>query len=704
VTSSSSIRVDFRLATDLERDGIAIEAGRLHWVGPLAPPSTSTQASAANRTLRRFALDVVDSHAVGNAVDWVIEHIRELPLCPAAFLDLAAWWWTTDPSTARAIADGRRTVDRCLELALLERDPEPSDVPSVEIVRDVVVRLEAPGSYVGSVRRRRDGRLAFVTSASNGGDVHLCVHGAEGTATCGVPAGERLVFVEAIGDADGVYATYDFATKRCVVFGSSVTGPFEPRFETTLPSLPTHTFVVEGLRFIHCQGESVGVPVESNGTTRRGGDELRIPQPPPGFTSAERPYCVGRFVTGASMAIDERGRPTPRTLRWFDVHATSEPIDIGCAGSPPCVRVVGDVAWLSSTGALHRARGGEPAEVVAKGIFWGIAIRGDEIFLGETSGTDCFVSRRSLVDCRVLARGPVNSLPWELVTTPRGVLAFDSSRWTYLSDDGVVLASSLARRQTSIVRLEDRTIVAAAGEELIVLAPDGTIVRRRMMPHDGAIVGRVGGYAVYAMASGGWERVRPAAIYFVDADGAIAGRYEFEIDSPPFIETRVTWENGERAVRAVIDADAIVASTTRAGAVEVVRLHPVPATGKRAVHSAGWVEPPRFEQRVDRGATYDPRDDWKEPGLAASGLAVVAVDSSFRGSTGVFEASAIEARDGAVVVLDRCDLPDGGIEINGDAVVILVDCSIGTKPVSPGGTGRIFRFDTKREGSGPGLA
>jgi hypothetical protein len=680
--------LDVRLerADDTDPGGLVLRSGSFMWVG--------AWAADLERRAKHERVRVTASQAgvIATADVWVLDVLRQLPLPPPAFIALARFFWTHHAARAEAFADGAAPTDMCLWRALCATDPRARTITRHTFAREVVATLPFEGAGISEVALRASGEPVWIVFAP-GGVSKIGVMTSTGPRHHDVGiTGERVYLVAPLDDPreDPLVATYAHMTSSVRVFVRALRGDFDEPLVFTMAAAPTCFFIAEGRLWLHGPGETVGIAVD-DARRRVHADDVRIAQPSQRGAVTERPIRIGPYITGAYIEPGADPKKAVRSLSWVDLRAPSRALCIGTAGSPQAMFVHDGALIATSYGALHRARPGEVATVVAKGAFLGAAVAADGIWVGETFAGGQYVTRLDPLDGTVRSRTEVPFLVHTLVAVGDDVLAMSSMQIAYVRASGERLVMTAQRREVGHAVLSDGTVVFCAGEELVVVK-DGAVVRARAMPYDGTIIGSVVDHALFGPATGGgFERSPPDGVHMIDARGESVAILRPEAEKPPYVPMTRTWPRGALRTSRVGDASSVF--LIEQGGRTLSRHRPCAAGREtRGAASAPWQTPSREAERIVQFDTTNPRDDWKVPGLEVRGRGLVAIGCTYAGTTGVAPGPAIEAHDGAVVVLVDCDLREGGLDVQGDSVVILVRCTVGTKARTVSPTSRVFAF------------
>jgi hypothetical protein len=273
---------------------------------------------------------------------------------------------------------------------------------------------------------------------------------------------------------------------------------------------------------------------------------------------------------------------------------------------------------------------------------------------------------RRLDDEKLAATFSTPPLVFDIVELPRGLLLLGMSFWRWVELDGRIIEQSADRRDAAWARLADGTVACSAGEEVLVVGPDGALRRRLLLPYDGQIVGATETHVIFGPTSGGIPRVTPDGLYAIDARGEITERLAMNVRPE-----RTFYAGGSTGDSGLFLPDALLLCERG----RLVRWKPAPAGD--SVRAVIEPKPSRMERGVRsvKWDTYNPRDDWPEAGLEVQREDLVAVGGTYGGTTGVAASEALVVDDGSIATLVDCTLENGGgARVLRGSTLILVGC------------------------------
>lgn len=667
-------RVSFGVAAESSPRGLRVTAGSLTWVGVLG----------AHTRGERVELRVEQRVREGtSAFDWIVDVASALPLPGAAWLELAAHLWAVDEDGCVELVDGRRPTDECLRLALEERATKTAKRTARVLSTETLHQFDDAMRFA-DVRVGRGDEAFFVGIGPKSAWKLGAGRGPASHVSDVSELGGRPYLLDTLEATDGevLAAVYDAESHRCRLLPHATDGDFDTALELTLSVAPVAFFRAEGLLAIVGGGEFVAIPADPPG-----GPGASLPLPKLGAYAPARPHRIGRFVTSGTTERRVNVGWSLHDFGWIDLRGEFPKVPIETHGMPTFMRVVGESLYFVDEKGLSAARGGEPARVIAGGTFHGAFIEADSAWLGDQRGRPAII-RVHLEDGSVLQRIELTVFPATIARVGRSLVVHSTSAFAIVDEAGGILAQSDQRREGRSVALADGTTFVNAGEELAVLAPDGSMRRRRTMPYDGCLEGASREHALFGSASTGWERVAPDVLHVLDANGSTVATTSIRREDGVHIPHYVA-EAGLVRRSAITGGDHFLLVTEGGRALVRHRIasHDSPA---REAQRTSWISPARHDETQRRGVTYSPRDDWPEAGLTVRASALLATSSTYGGTTGVSQGPAIEAHDGAVVVLVDCELCEGGLELTGPSVVVLFRCRFGNKPWSLGRAGRVL--------------
>ncbi len=340
------------------------------------------------------------------------------------------------------------------------------------------------------------------------------------------------------------------------------------------------------------------------------------------------------------------------------------------------VRATEGALWLGADDGIYRATPANGLEHVAAEPARSLLVKapGELLFGGAHDDLVCL----DLASGRERFRTRVGHSVWSIAPAPGGgTIASAMTRFTWLDAAGVIRASSSERRDVGLAAVVDGTLAVSAGEEVIVIGADGALRRRLSMPYDGQIVGATATHFIYGVISGGWQRTEPDAISALDADGNVTARISLARTArgvpAHFCPSRLSALGGEARDTGTVAGDDLFILDAN-GALR--RWDTAPPAQE------GTIDPPAVLRearnlRSEKGGTYNPLDDWPEPGVDVASAPFFASECTYGGTTGVSAGPAILVRDGAVATLYRCRLVTGDRgQLQQASTAVLIACTL----------------------------
>lgn len=626
---------------------LRVGAETIEWCGPaVAEPDAPLLRVALDRGSERGAaladaLDAGDASAIGRVVE-------QMPAAPG-FLDaLAHHCWERDAEACFSVATRRIPAEptwmRALARVGVARGSlVATPVPDAELA---VLGTPEPGLRFDDVRMLPNGTIVALEIPDRDVEPRLQRARLSITAPDGelsrveldAPQGTSLALpIPARADENAIAVSwYNGSAQRAVLRLVTPRGAVEREWQCDLSSSPQRFSRWDGGIWIHTSTQ-----------------HLR-------FGDSAQPLA----------AYDRIGAQVPGPVQ-VQVLGTRVLVLATPGYRPESGQVAERAAWVDLDARL-------PDEGFAwdRAIQWpkvvALLLDGDSVWLGDHED----VVRLDKTG-RELARTRVAHWMDSLCRVPHGVVAYSMNGWSYVGDDGAIRASGEGREVACVV-LADGTAFVSQGEDVIVIAPDG-VPRAVRLPYDGRVIGSTDTHAVFGPCQRTWEsKLTPDAYYAIDGAGALAARVPIgTLSAPTYRPPTCT----RRALLFVETRGRLLSLEPRAPRVmpEQLQVPPPPLRVERGVSSV-------------RGHTYNPRDDWPEPGIAIYASDLYARGCTYGGTTGVSPGPAVEVDNGAIAVLYECVLTGADwLRVERGSTVILVECTL--KGAGPAGSDRFVALE-----------
>jgi tetratricopeptide repeat protein len=664
--------------------GLAIDDAVISWSGPVDEAAPAVLVEWRLERAHPLGERLAQAAAAGDAAG-VDEVVRQLPLPTTMLAELAARCLDQQLAASLALVSGRVSSDLRWLRALTRVAAARSLSQSLETADASIETILVPSGdrQLRQLRCLPDGPTAALESRwgdeSDPPGARLSLRAADGSLRgVELPGSPKLswalptpvradpaaLVVTAYDDEAHVVTAWLFA-------GSEVQRAWHGKID----SEPQQFSISAAGLWLHCHQHHVlldGACARDASTAASLPSTTAVPDPKIAFARGSdhmegRLEAIGRWLPAFSRPVLRQGVGwISERLSWIDLDAELERRTTPWDHEMPRLAFSGGALYIASTDGLWKIPAQSPAERILEGSYFGICIEPDTYWLG--SDKDLIRYDRSAN--RQLWRVTTRDLVFDILRLTGGVLALSSFRWSWYDDAGNLVDAGDSERDVGWSRLQDGTLAVSAGRQVIVIGADGKLRRRAQLPYDGQIVGATATHFIYGPVDGGIPRIEPDALYALDAEGNVTSRYP-----TPIRPCRVFYGGGSTGDNGAIAADAVVI---------VERDGPLrrwdPASRKAAAATTAMMEPKR---RVERGVssvkwnTVNPRDDWPEPGLLASGEELCAIGGEYGGSTGVCRGPAVQVDDHAIATLVGCKLTNGGwLRGNRSGTIILVDCKI----------------------------
>ncbi|HEU0036213.1 MAG TPA: hypothetical protein VFQ53_36620 [Kofleriaceae bacterium] len=313
---------------------------------------------------------------------------------------------------------------------------------------------------------------------------------------------------------------------------------------------------------------------------------------------------------------------------------------------------VADTLWATTQEGVWRLRGGEAPVRIWSGDAYGVAVDAAHAWI-SLSGQSTVIAIEHETG-REVWRTKLPHDAYALQRFDAGIVAIQIWRFTWLANDGRILATTDERRDVGVARLADGTVAASCGEQVVIVDPLGTVRRALPMPYDGQIVGATADRFLFGPVSGGEDRISPTALVAFDRTGRITAR---------LVPARRPVLVDEARVYVIENHGELRAWDPRGTALGIVP------------------PPPRLP--TERGVTHvgaevtNPRDDRPQVGIEVH-ADFLALDGTYGGSAGYLGEVALRVGDGAIATFVRCDLTSGrgGSIAERGSTVFLIDCKL----------------------------
>ena len=371
-----------------------------------------------------------------------------------------------------------------------------------------------------------------------------------------------------------------------------------------------------------------------------------------GFFRRRLPVWVdGWLVMAGSPELIKGKGWVSREMHWVDldrdrVHTTAWP------QSATGWAVHQRALWITSDDGLHRCEPASDVELVRakKREYYGAASGSQGLLLTARSKEWITTDHEGLETGRGELGDPT---PFATRSLGNGMLV-GSQSWVWIGSEGVRARSR--GRQGAVSTPEDRhTIKGFASGRSVFIVEDQQLVRIDL-PDD----------VVAEVSVGDRVLVQGQGIhYLVGIDGV--EKLADSVRSP----VRTHYARGWKADGGLVEQERVVFVQKDSTLVEWS-----PSELAHVVLSPS--EPRRVEeQKVEGFQTYNPRDDYAEPGLQIDGEVVHALRGRYGGDYGAAgDAVAVLARRGAIVTLEDCELIRGGVRVEGFSTVIARRCKL----------------------------
>lgn len=703
--SPNDFNVTIRMAPDALSSGVDIGPGGLRYVGDIAQTADSTNETADSP---RWCIEV-EALLGGGDKEAAVENdffawtTAALLLPPNGLMEFARRLVDQDPERAAALRDGRLPGSSTLRVVL------------TDVMRRVEVqRLDWPGRTLWAPESDRtgidsptyleDGRVAWLTFGPE--QPWRVMQSRDGVIEAQLLEGKavRPVFLTHHDrEEDVMVAMWLPAEKRCKVWPAAWQGDWETTFEVDMTVMPT-----SWLR--HGEWLWVLAPACTSAVKVDGDDRNRVITWDSGNALGElfqHSLHDGRWLTVPTVEQSPNGRMRRNSLQWIDLKQELDAVPIGCSARPNVCRQ-GEEFWFAGSDDVRCGRAGEATHVVRPGFAQAVLATEERVYVGAMHGGSQSLQALDRQTLRELWRLDDTPLPSTLLAIPGGIMLGSSTQFWLIRESGEVVYRSESRRELTWQFLPDGHFAVAAGEELAIVAPDGSLARTRLMPWDGVLGGVVGELLLYGPGTSGWTQQTPAGYWLLNHEGDTVA--ELPLNGPPegqYVPLQTQWGGQGRLLAVSLFEGRMLSMLSKThGVQELGPLRPTTAVETGHAESTqvplpAWLRPPRSHEHKVGWHTTNPRDDWAEAGVVFRQEGAVCVRGSYGGTTGVCPGNSLALHDGASVVMLGCTLQPGGIEIHGDCTLWLIDCEVGDLPWSLGGQGRVVLVNCRVSGAPP---
>jgi hypothetical protein len=688
--------------------GIDLDADGLRYVGHLLPV-----ADIENNIehLHRWCIEVRALQGGGENAsapesDLFAWTTAALLLPPLGLLAFAEQLVRTDSDRAAALRDGRMPGSIALRVVLAEV-MQRSDVGLSSWSQRTVWTPESKQTTPSDPTWLKDGRLVWMTSGP--GQPWRIMQERDGTIVAHVLDDDEarpVLLPHHDGAEDPMAAVWLPRAKRCKLWPAAWQGNWTSCFEVDMTVMPA-TWLRRG------DWLWVIAPMCTSGIRISGPDQGRVVTWDTGTAAGEvfqHAIHDGRWLTISTVEPAINGRMRRHSLQWLDLEQELQPVQIGCSERPHVSRY-GELWWFSAGDDVRVGRAGEVPVVERAGFVHAALATEERLYISAPAGGASWLEALDPTTRRVLWRLDDTPMPSVLMPVPGGIMLASATEFWLIRASGEVMYRSESRRDLTWQWMPDGHFAAAAGEDLAIVAPDGTLSGTRLMPWGGVLMGIVGCHLLYGPGVSGWDEWASLGYWLLNHQCDTVAK--LPLKGPTFgeyIPVQTQWTYQGRVLIAPVFGDRLISCENKTRSIQehVVRL-PDPAAAQQEGELTEqhppptWLRTVRVNERIEKWHTTNPRDDWPEAGIRFRQEGAICVDGHYAGTTGVAPGPSVALHDGASVIMLGCTLRPGGIEMQGDCTLWLVHCALGDRDWSLGGHGRVVMVNCQLD-SQPSIA
>lgn len=680
--------------------GIDMDADGLRYVGQVLPDTASDNE---NRHLPRLCIEVRSLQGGGertSAPESVVDvwTTAALLLPPVALHAFARRLVQVDPERAAAIRDGRLSGSMTLR-AVLAEVMQKAEVALLTWSHRTVWTPASNQITASDPTWLRDGRVVWMTSGQ--GQPWCVLQERNGSIDAHVLDDDEarpLFLPHHDGSEDHLVAVWLPRAKRCKVWPEAWRGNWTLCVEVDMTVMPV-TWLRRGdwlwvIAPMCTSGVKIGSPdsgrVVTWDTATAAGDAF------------QHAIHDGRWLTIPTVKPGANGRMRRESLQWMDLEQELEPVPIGCSGRPHVSRC-GDRWWFSAGDDVRVGRAGDLPVVERTGFVHAALATEDRLYVSAPAGGTNWLEALDPTTRHVLWRLDDTPMPSVLMPVPGGIMLASATQFWLVRATGEVMYRSESRRDLTWQWMPDGHFAVAAGEELAIVAPDGALSGTRLMPWGGVLMGMVSGHLLYGPGTIGWDQWAPLGYWLLNQQGDTVAKLPLRGPAyGEYVPIQTQWTHDGRVLTAPVSGDRLITCENKTRSIQEHRVRSpdttaTPPHGDSKEHRPPptWLGPVRANERIAKWHTTNPRDDWPEAGVRFRQEGATCVGSHYAGTTGVARGPSVALHDGASAVMLACTLQPGGIEMEGDCTLWLIDCELGDQEWSLGGHGRVVAVNCR---------